>query len=187
MLSQYTRVKIPADECGGAVDESISYQKLGVTIGQGSHHISARTVDEIELLLAQQIDGRRVNSIFGEGVSPRLRKIRAGLDLCGFPSDYVLKHGNPRVIYGVALTKNFKDLLVGKDVRPKYILPRSTPKERTEQIARYWCKRWVAKRVQRQDVLDAMQAQTLIHPIRHRARVVLPDTEDAAELLTSSE
>lgn len=175
MLSQYTRIKIPAQECGSNIDDSVTYQKLGLTIGQGSHHISARTVDEMEVLLAQRVDGRRVNSIFGEGVSPRLRKIRAGLDLCGFPSDYMLKHGSPRVIYGVALTRNFQNLLVGKDQRPKYILPRSSPKQRTEQIARYWARRWVLRRIQRADVIDAIETQTLVHPIRHNARVNLPE------------
>lgn len=183
MLSQYTRVKVPAQECGGRLNESVAYEKLGITVGQGSHHISARTVDEMETLLAQRVDGRRVNSIFGEGVSPRLRKIRAGLDLCGFPSDYVLKHGSPRVIYGVALTRNFKNLLIGKDRRPQYILPRSTPKERTDQIAQYWSRRWVLRRIQRTDVIDAIEAQNLVHPIRHSARVVLPEVANEGDLL----
>ena len=39
---------------------------------------------------------RRVNNIFGEGVSPRLRMIREGLALIGIPQDLVLRHNCPR-------------------------------------------------------------------------------------------
>ncbi len=166
-LSQYTRISIPAKACGASGDASVRFHKLGKTIGQGSHHFSAATVDEIETLLAQQTGGRRVNSIFGEGVNPRLRKIRAGLDLCGFPPNYVLEHGNPRVIYGVALTSNFRDVLLGKNRKADYLLPTISPAETTKRISDYWCRRWLAKRIERDEVLAEVRNHTLIHPIRH--------------------
>ena len=46
--------------------------------------------------------GQRVNSIFGEGVNPKLRKVRDGIDLLGWPSEVLLQHGRHRIVYGVS-------------------------------------------------------------------------------------
>ena len=101
----------------------IRYNYLGESSGFGSSHLCRETVAELELLLSQSSRGRRVNSIFGEGVSPRLRKIRDGLDILGFHSDVVLKHGNARLVYGVAIAPNFREVLLGQTNTPKYALP----------------------------------------------------------------
>ena len=45
----------------------------------------------------------------------------------------------------------------------------------------WWARRWLLPRIERQDVLIRVAAHTLIHPIRHGARVqlpALPDDED---------
>src|SRR5262249_52890435 len=157
----------PAHAVGGMSGEAVRYVELGKTMGKGSHHISDDTVDEAEALLTQQADGHRVNSIFGEGVNPRLRKIRSGLDICGFDSDYVLEHGNPRVLYGVALASNFRDLLVGRTGKPDYILPLNSPTEATKLVAGYWQRRWLLGRIQKEHVLSQVEAHSLIHPIQH--------------------
>jgi hypothetical protein len=49
-----------------------------------------------------------VNSIFGEGVNPLMRKIRDGLTKVGFPTDELLRHGNSRVVYCLPLAENFR-------------------------------------------------------------------------------
>jgi hypothetical protein len=38
--------------------------------------------------------------------NPRLRKIRDGLDALALPTDDLLNHGSPRLVYGVMLTQN---------------------------------------------------------------------------------
>ena len=176
--SQYNRIRIPAAEVGGPFDASLSYELLGRSLGYGSYHLSATTVAEIEVLLAQSQNGRRVNSIFGEGVNPRLRKIRDGLTEAGFASDVLLLHGNPRLIYGICLASNFRDILLGRTKRPKYLLPRIKPIAVTEAIGNYWAKRWLSKRIEREDVLQEVEIHALSHPLKHGARVKLPTVEE---------
>ena len=183
-LNQYTRLRFPATELeGDHGHREIRFQKLGMTQGQGSFHFSAATVDSIEILLSQLSDNRTVNSIFGEGVSPRLRKIRSGLDECGFPADIVLTHGSPRVVYGISLTTNQKDYLLGKAKRPQYILPQRSPELTTDVICQYWTRRWLLNRVKRAEILERVEQHTLVTPIEHGARVVLPHIPDETPLL----
>ena len=65
--------------------------------------------------MAQLKRGQQVNSVFGEGVNPRLRKLRDGLDELGLSSDELLNHGGPRLVYGVPLAHNFREYLLGLD------------------------------------------------------------------------
>ncbi len=172
--NQYTRIRIPATELGGESGNEICFRKLGLTRGQGSFHFSAVTIDLMEILLGQLADSRRVNSIFGEGVSPRLRKIRQGLDECGFPSDEVLTHGSPRIVYGIALAANQRDYLLERAKQPEYLLPQHAPQQVTAQIGDYWCCRWLVRRALRSDVVDRVESHNLVSPIQHGARVPLP-------------
>lgn len=177
-LNQYTRIRIPAREIGAAIDEGIAFKKLGLTRGQGSFHFSAVTVDLIEVLLSQLSDNRSVNSIFGEGVSPRLRKIRDGLNECGFPSDAVLTHGSPRIVYGVALTSNLRNYLLERASQPRYLLPQEPAAEITNRIADFWRRRWLHRRAIRPEIIERVQQHTLVSPIQHGARVPLPRVLD---------
>ncbi len=181
-LNQYTRIRVPAVEVGGKADRQVRFEKLGLTRGQGSFHFSAVTVDLIEVLLGQLSDNRTVNSIFGEGVSPRLRKIRGGLEQCGFPVDEVLTHGSPRIVYGIALAANQREYLLGKAKHPDYLLPQQTPVETTRQIGAYWTNRWLLNRVKRLDVIERVERHTLVSPVQHGARVPLPRVFDEEPL-----
>jgi len=185
--SQYNRLKVSADSVGGDKRDVVAFEALGQSAGYGSFHLSTDTVAEIESLLSQQKKGRRVNSIFGEGVSPRLRKIREGLDLIGLPADRLLQHGSPRIVYAVALATNFRDVLLGKARRAKYILPQTNPPTTTQRLVRFWLRRWLSRRVERDDVLKDVERQTLIHPIEHGARVRLPRRENELPLLAATE
>jgi hypothetical protein len=73
------------------------------------------------------LQGRKVNSIFGEGVNPLMRKMREALTLVGLPSDMLLKHGNRRIVYGIPLAENFRRLLLGLETKPHYVVPQSDP------------------------------------------------------------
>src|SRR5262249_44966832 len=135
---------------------------------------SAATVQDIKLLLSRRVEGRRVNSIFGEGVNPLLRKIREALDWVGLESDAILRHGMSRVVYGVALASNFRDFLVGSARRPRYLIPQTNPESRTTMIAQYWIDRWLRSRLQTPGILDEVSKHTLSYPISHGARVPAP-------------
>ncbi len=127
-----------------------------------------------------------MNSIFGEGVNPRLRKVRDGLDTLGFPSDQLLVHGSPRLVYGIPLARNFSEYLLGIDEQPDYYLPIKDPKTATRQIVDWWAERWLAPRIQRDEVLARVAQHTLVYPIRHGARVSLT-SEDPDQLLLFDE
>jgi hypothetical protein len=173
-LNQYHRVQVPSHIAGGPTG-AVRFEFLGESIGYGSSHLSKATVEELELLLAHSKNGRRVNSIFGEGVSPRLRKIRDGLSLIGLDPDPVLNHGNRRLVYGIPLAENFRQILLGLSERGKYVLPQGKAKLVTTLIAQYWGKRWLDSRLaNRPEVIDFVAVNDIRVPYSHGACVQLP-------------
>lgn len=109
-----------------------------------------------------------------EGANPRLREIRDALSQLGLPQDELLEHGMPRLVYGVELADNTREYLLGRAARLKYRLPARLGADATRAICRWWLERWCLPRVRRADVIERVGRQTLVHPIRHAARVVLP-------------
>jgi Domain of unknown function (DUF4338) len=172
--SQYNRVRVPVAELGGEPGAWLKYENLGVSKGYGSYHFSRASIDYLETLLGRAGGGRKVNSIFGEGVNPLMRKLRDGLIEVGLPADALLRHGNARVVYGVALAKNFREVLLGLAATPKYFLPLSRAKEQTKKLADYWRRRWLSKRIAVPGILESVSTHSLVYPIRHGARVSLP-------------
>jgi Druantia protein DruA len=172
--SQYNRLHLPAGEVGGSAADSIRFERLGESEGFGSYHLSSETAREVDILLAQSHPGTRVNSIFGEGVNPKLRKLRAGLDLLGLDSNALLNHRSSRVVYGIPLASNFREILLGVEKRPRYFLPQKHPQTVTNRIADFWMRRWLAQRISHAGILEATAAHSVAHPVSHGARVVLP-------------
>lgn len=176
--SQYNRIKIPLDAIGSTDGGQIQYEDLGISKGYGSYHFSKASLKYLDVLLGRVGVGRKVNSIFGEGVNPLMRKLREGLTIVGFPTNPLLQHGNARVVYGVPLAKNFRDILLGFQSRPKYLLPLKKAAEQTGRLADYWRRRWLLGRISKADVLERVASHTLSYPIEHGARVVLPKGEE---------
>lgn len=176
--SQYNRLKLPIAEVGRSTDQEIQYLKLGKTAGYGSYQFSKVTLEEMEVMLAQNNNSRRVHSIFGEGVNPRLRKVREALDMAGFESDVLLKHGNQRIVYAVVLASNIRRILLGFDHSANYFLGLENAKEMTERIAGFWTHRWLSRRIENDRVLEEVAQHRLTYPIRHGARVPMPTREE---------
>ena len=135
-------------------------------------------------MLATRLNhSRRVNSIFGEGVNPLMRKIRDGLAGAGLDGDDVLNHGTPRIVYGVPLATNFKEVLLGMEERPRYLVRQSRPHEATEAIAGFWRRRWLTKRICRDGILETVAGHTLDYPVRHGGLVPMqPEESDSLTL-----
>jgi hypothetical protein len=180
--SQYNRVRIPLEELDGEPGTYLEYRELGISKGFGSYHFSQASIDYVQTLLGRAGDGRKVNSIFGEGVNPLMRKIRDGLNVVGLPADALLRHGNPRVVYGVALAANFREVLLGFTAKPKYLLPRGNAAAQTRKLVCYWQRRWLAPRIQRPEILAKVSKHSLTYPVTHGARVVLQDAECVDDL-----
>jgi hypothetical protein len=79
--------------------------------------------------------------------------------------------------------QNLREYLLGIDAQPKYLLPQRNPEAVMRHIVRWWIERWVTKRLDREDALERMAAHTLVHPIRHGARVLLPRVDTDQRLL----
>ena len=176
--SQYNRIKIPADQIGGAKSKSIIYARIGRSKGYGSFHFSKATITLAETLTARHGNGRKVNSIFGEGVNPLMRKVRDALSIIALPHDRIVKHGNRRFVYGVSLVSNVCDFLIGLDKKPKYLFTQKNPQITTQRISAYWRRRWLSMRIQNRDVLKRLNKHTLAYPISHGARVQPPKRSD---------
>lgn len=176
--NQYTRISV--DGTSRKYSGKIRFEKIGKTAGNGTFQYSSETTRDIDALLRQS-GGAKVNSIFGEGQSPRLRKIRMGLDACGFPASELLSHGNPRIIYGIPLAKNFRDLILEYDKRVQYFHDQAKAELANEEIARQWWLRWAAKKITVPESIERISCDNLVYPIRHRARVVLPRVRSAQE------
>ena len=177
--SQYNRVRVPAERLGGEPGDELRFLNLGESAAYGTSHYSSETVAALSRVL-EQAGRQRVNYVFGEGVSPKLRKLRDALLLLGFSAE-VLKHHRKRVVYGVPLVSNLLEYLLGVDAEPKYLY-QASGEQATEAIADWWRERWVAMRVRSDDVLSAIEQHTLERPIRHGARVELPP-EDSPQLM----
>jgi hypothetical protein len=175
--SQYNRVKIPLEAVGGPEGEFIDYKHLKHSKGYGTYQFSKETVEFGTVLISRRKGGRRINSIFGEGVNPLMRKIREALNIVGLSSDALLLHGNQRVTYGIRLAKNFREVLLGFAQRPSYLIPQSAPCRRTEMITEYWRRRWLLRRLNQPSILEQVAKHTLTYPITHGAIVPLPAGE----------
>lgn len=156
--SQYNRIRIPA--AAGTSDNpktAVAYEFLGRTDSFGTVHIAPDTAEGLNAVATLSSQRRQVNHLFGEGISPKLRTLRAGLDALGLESDVFLRHHSPRLLYGVRLCHNSDDLLLGKDASPEYIL---TPvgDVPSDHIAKVWKDRWLAPRLSRPDTLGRLRA-----------------------------
>jgi len=180
--SQYNRVKLPAEVVGGQSSMCLRYEELGTSQGFGSFHFSKESVRLADALLGRSKQGRKVNSIFGEGVNPLMRKMREALTLVGLPSDILLRHGNRRIVYGIPLAENFRRTLMGLETKPHYIIPQSDPRRKTSMIGAYWIHRWLSRRIEQDSVLTQVASNCLAYPIRHGAQVKLTGDE-APEML----
>jgi hypothetical protein len=173
--SQYDRISVPCDRIGGRVGEAVRYEFLEHTQGLGTFQFGDPTVSAIEAYLRQSSNGLAVNSVFGEGANPRLRKLRDGLAALGLASEAFLTHGLDKLIYAVPLIRNLREYLLGLDSAPEYRFGRRDPGASTQAIGRWWAERWLVPRIARDEVLAEVAGHTLALPVTHGARVPLPE------------
>ena len=178
--SQYNRIRIPSDVLGGTAD--IEFRQLGRSKSYGTSHLSAESVRALVRLAEQSQTGARVNSIFGEGVNPKLRKVRSGLELLSWPTDDLLRHGRQRIVYGISLVSNLLPYLIGAEQRPDYTFP-SRARDDVEKISGWWMRRWLARRIQSEEVMAQVARHHLDRPVGHGARVLLPALDEPGDAL----
>ena len=154
--SQYERLRLPAGVIAADQPE-IRYHHLGETTGYGTVQFADETVRSMEVVMRRERGFRDVNGVFGEGASPRLRKLRSGLDALGFNSDLVLMHHQERRIYGVPLFPGAGAYLCGLiEEVPDYIAHPERYTDATDRIVDFWRCRWLSKRLEHAESWEAL-------------------------------
>lgn len=155
--SQYNRVRIPGTVLGG--HGQVAYERLGTTASFGTVHFAPDTARTLVVLAKLAADNRRVvNNLFGEGMSPKLRSLRGGVEALGLPADVFLRHHSPRLLYGVPLAHNTDETLLGLAEEAEYVLSPGQG-DGINEIAAEWRRRWLTGRIQRTDVLERVRGQ----------------------------
>jgi hypothetical protein len=185
--NQYDRTSYPCDIVRGPKGETVRYRyltspKRSRTSGVGTFQFGRDTKAAIEKYMSSSTNGLRVNNVFGEGTSPKLRSLRDGLNALGISSDEMLQHGIEKVVYGVTLVSNCARYLLRLDDAPQYLFSLDDAQASTTRIAQHWFKRWASTRMGRSETEQKLTTHTLVRPIRHGARVVLP-CDDADQLV----
>lgn len=145
--SQYERVVLPPGIISSE-QKKLQYRKIGKTSGFGTLQFMTPTREAVENFLLDTYAYRDVNSIFGEGPSPKLRKLATGLRELGFPPDTLLRHNRQRLIYAVELTSAAKEYLNSRPCElPDYVRAPGKFKNATDKIASFWRKRWLTSRM----------------------------------------
>jgi hypothetical protein len=175
--SQYNRLKMPSDLLGGDHGAWLEYKRLGGSKSYGTSHLSEETVRELSALASRGKRGVRVNSVFGEGVNPKMRKVRLGIDALGWPHGPLLKHGRERLVYGVSLTGNLADFLLGVDRNPKYLIDMNRT-DSVDVITEWWYHRWASRRLVQPSVLESVRSHSASSAAHHGAMVELLPDED---------
>lgn len=178
--SQYNRLFWPARVLGGEESVRVGFQPLGRSRSFGTSHFTDETVSALLRLSSLKESAVLVNSLFGEGVSPRLRKARLGLAALGWPTNELLRHGRERLLYGVPLVDNVRDYSLGLDADPMYLLDLNLD-DGDSRLATWWWDRWGARRAGQADIREAMRFHRLARPVSHGARVPLPEDVTARE------
>jgi hypothetical protein len=181
--NQYDRTSYPCKIVGGPTDESVRYRYLtslerNRTSGVGTFQFGRDTKAAIEKYTSSTTNGRRVNNVFGEGTSPKLRSLRDGLNALGISSDEMLQHGIEKVVYGATMVSNTSRYLLRLDENPQFLFSLHEPQASTAKIAQHWFERWASSRMGRSETEQKLLTHTLVRPIRHGARVVLPSSDE---------
>ena len=146
--SQYERLRLPAGVIAPEQQE-IRYWDLGETSGYGTVQFADETVRSLDTVMRQRRGYQDVNGVFGEGASPRMRKLRSGLDAIGFNANLTMLHHQSRRIYGVPLFPAAGAYLCGLDSDvPDYVRSPEALVDASERIAEFWRYRWLSRRLE---------------------------------------
>ncbi|MBI4664260.1 MAG: DUF4338 domain-containing protein [Verrucomicrobia bacterium] len=155
--SQYERLRLPAGTITPEQPE-LRYSHIGDTEGYGTVQFSEETIEALQAALEERHQFRNVNSIFGEGFSPKFRKLRDGMLALGFNATVLMRHDQPRRMYGVPMWPDADAFLRGEpSVQPTYIRTPRRFRDATERIAQFWRRRWLASRLNYTPALHALR------------------------------
>lgn len=155
--SQYERLRLPAGII--APDQSeLRFEHIGDTEGYGTVQFSESTVMAVQEALGELNQFKGVNSIFGEGFSPKFRKLRDGMMALGFNPTVLMRHDQTRRMYAVPTWPAANAFLRGEPAdMPDYIREPGQFRDATARIAAFWRNRWLASRLNHAPSIEALR------------------------------
>lgn len=161
--SQYNRIKFLKQNYQD-LEQDVIWQEVFKddtslkTKGLGVYHISDQTIELIKLFTFKKLGRIEVNSKFGEGTSPKLRKISTGLNLLfdflnhNSSIEDILAHSIQRKNYICFLVKDPLKVLLKRKKNYTGIKLSSA-----KSISNAWIKRWLLPRIKRKDTLTKLK------------------------------
>jgi len=145
--SQYERLRLPAGIIAPGQRE-LQFKHIGDTEGYGTVQFSESTVQAVQEALGELHQFKAVNSIFGEGFSPKFRKLRDGMMALGFNPTVLMRHDQTRRMYAVPTWSGANAFLRGEPAElPDYIRDPGNFRGATARVAEFWRNRWLASRL----------------------------------------
>lgn len=147
--SQYNRLKLSMGT--GKRPTLIEFKKLAKkTEGYGTFHFSNSTLKILDEHYKTSGSVSSVNYKFGEGSSPRLRRLRESMSYLGFSGDEFYKHKQKRIVYLMSLDKNLIKSIFGlAEYKPRLYSVLS--------ISKGWRGRWLEQRIQNPKIQQSMK------------------------------
>jgi hypothetical protein len=163
--SQYNRLRLRSRE-HPELSQDVEWCELKRTLGWGTYHLGPDTIQALRQVSERAHGASRIQNIFGEGASPRLRQTREGLEALGIDSGQVLHHATPRLLYGCELYPGAINELIGLQPTSHRIA------NSVEAIASAWRRRWLVKRILQPEILDRLSR---LGPETVAAEMSVPD------------
>lgn len=148
--SQYNRLRLEVELEGTRT--RLCWEELGLTEGFGTAHLGEGVVQALREVAVARRGVRLINNRFGEGISPRMRQVREGLEALGIPGDAILEHSSPRRVYAMELSPLGRHSL-------RLNVPHSARLIPISAIIDAWRRRWLLMRISNTDVLAETRRQ----------------------------
>jgi hypothetical protein len=181
--SQYNRIKVTRDKVDIFNKRSkgiLEYKNIGTSEGYGTFQFSSKTLKATSEFLSSDLDDKstRSNSIFGEGSSPRMRRIREVLDRFKIPAEKILKHSYKRIVYLYSLVDNIQTEIMKSELLPTFILQQNEARSVSDKISEFWYHRWAHNRILNEEIEQKIASNSFTSTGSHSSFVLLPEKED---------
>ena len=146
--SQYNRLKVHLKK------RVIEYKKLKEkSMGYGTFQFSKHTQNLVTSFFESSGMAKSINYEFGEGTSPRLRRLMQAFRVVGFKGKEIFEHRQPRIVYFLDLHQSSVDLIfLNKGKKLKLAS--------CNEISKAWRKRWLEGRINNQEVINRMRSSS---------------------------
>ena len=160
--SQYNKIKFlkrdfPELETDIIWMEAKKDKESQKTKGQGVYHFSNQTSKLLSILTLKKRKYVEVNHKFGEGTSPKLRKMRIGINCL---IDYNKSNIQLETFFAHSMQRKNYIFFHEKNILKKIIDQKKNfsniSSSRAENITSAWIKRWLLKRINRRETLEKL-------------------------------